>query len=711
MAIIITTTGSEISTEKFVATATSDDPAVTSVILRVHIDGVQTDHTLENLPDFGTTDTFSFEINSIIKDYFDFQFLALTGANQTTTQNVLVGIEFLEVIGTAVGGASFRDFVVTKNMTQDTFEIEYFDLANYDCGDAGSATSKLLTSAPNPLPVGDLTSVFTSCLTTSYDGGLLPKQEWVIETYLNGVLVVATTEAVTVPTRGISGYITDGKYDVSNYRFDFDSSTGIDEVRIYIRDIASPFTTRSETRSYKLNDACERAITLSWYNELGAQDTFTFLGNINRVGKYTDSSFKKVRPVNPLSTNVGDLVYKSSYNYQYDIFSDRMPQKDVEWLSKILINKRAAIQSISSTSKLSFSGDNYLGSMPEDFSYAQFVDAGNGFAYAAPARSGNFLKLNLTTKALTTVTSAFPSGVAPYYNFGVLSNVNNKIYFLPADFGVVSDVLVFDPSLETYTTFGLGTLLNGVARPVITSGGVIYAREQGSSDFVKIDTNTNVITILNSVVSGSGSQAILGGNGFVYFVSNSATSEFHKIQISNDNITTIPAPLSSGYAISSGSLAPNGFIYCNMHKFNENFIFKIDTSNDVSSIINTGNTVDNAWFDTFIMQNGNVYFLGSFDNEILEVDTSNDSLSVVANITITAGSEFTYITAIGDKAYSIGTFNNSPVLELDFQSSSTGGKYFPILITTEETVLDDKFNPETLFRLKFRLANRRKGLK
>ena len=38
-------------------------------------------------------------------------------------------------------------------------------------------------------------------------------------------------------------------------------------------------------------------------------------------------------------------------------------------------------------------------------------------------------------------------------------------------------------------------------------------------------------------------------------------------------------------------------------------------------------------------------------------------------------------------------------------------KYFPIVIETDETTLEDKFTPETIFRLKFRLANRRKGLK
>ena len=39
------------------------------------------------------------------------------------------------------------------------------------------------------------------------------------------------------------------------------------------------------------------------------------------------------------------------------------------------------------------------------------------------------------------------------------------------------------------------------------------------------------------------------------------------------------------------------------------------------------------------------------------------------------------------------------------------GKYFPIEIITDESTLEDKFSPETLFRVKFRMANARKGIK
>jgi len=265
MALTITQQGTEISTEKLLITAVTDAPLpleqVTSVIMEVYVNNDTLAHELEHLPDFGTDDTFSFEINSIIKDYFASEFLPLTGAEQTVTENAIVLLKFYQVSPITGKDLTSYDYtVIVKNMTQDTFEIEEFDLTDYDCGDSGSVSSKFLTNAPNPLLIGDNTSFFVSCLTTSYTA-LAPNQEWVIETYLNNSLVLATTEDVDVPTRDILPDVVAGKYDISNYRFDFDSSTGIDEVRIYIRDKASPFTVRSETRSFKLRNDCDKTTT------------------------------------------------------------------------------------------------------------------------------------------------------------------------------------------------------------------------------------------------------------------------------------------------------------------------------------------------------------------------------------------------------------------------------------------------------------------
>ena len=126
-------------------------------------------HTLEHLPDIGTTDEFSFEINSIVKDYFDGTFLPLTGVNATQIKNCLVGFRFSEVVNNTTQNTAIFDCIV-YNMTQDVFEIEDFNLSDYDCGSTGSTSSKLLTSCPSPLPIGDKTSVHVSCLKSSYSG-------------------------------------------------------------------------------------------------------------------------------------------------------------------------------------------------------------------------------------------------------------------------------------------------------------------------------------------------------------------------------------------------------------------------------------------------------------------------------------------------------------------------------------------------------------
>ena len=221
MALTITKIGSEISTEKLTYQVVSSDPAVTSVLMGVILDpaGVNEAHELEHLPDFGTTDTFTFEVNSILKDYFNFQFQALTGLETSTIENVIFGLAFNEVINETVQPASFRTGGVIKNITQDVFEIEDFDFTNYDCGDTGSTSRKLLTSGPSPLYIEDNTSTFLSVLTTSYTA-LSPNQEWVIKGYDSaGVLVFDQFKTIDVPTRGIlNGYLSDGKYDIATLR-------------------------------------------------------------------------------------------------------------------------------------------------------------------------------------------------------------------------------------------------------------------------------------------------------------------------------------------------------------------------------------------------------------------------------------------------------------------------------------------------------------
>lgn len=625
MALTISSTGSEISTEKFIFTAVTDDVLVTSVIMHVLINNTATAHKLEHLPILGTTDEFEFEINSIIKDYFASEFIALTGANQTVIQNAIVGVNFFEVINNVPSVVQHKSFVIIKNMTQDTFEIEDFDLNDYDCGDTGSDSRKFLTSSPNPLPIGDKTSVHVSCLTTSYTLGLgfTPNQEWLIQTLLDGVLVSTTTEDVNVATRSITSFVNSGKYDISNYRFDFNINDGIDEVRILIRDIASPFTTRSETKVFKINDACERSITLSWLNEFGTQDTFTFLGNITRVGKYSDKTFKRVRPVNPLSTNVGDLVYKSDYNHQYDIFSDRMPEASVQWLSKMLINKRAAIQEGTFTQQSS----SLNGRLYNWYT----IDQGNG-----------------------------GDGTAS----GGIVNPTQTGWRVPSGSLGTDDVIVLD-------TF-LGSLIGN-------SGGEIKSTDVAYWDAP--NTGANNATGFTAVGSGYrvGTTGAFAGLkiSFEFMTHENNGGFFNRYILSSTNqgIGTGLQNLTQGEGIRLIRAAVGG-------ENDGDFISNAYTGND-------GKLYDAVVIGTQVWINKNLDETKFNDGSIIPEVQNNATWSGLSS----------------------GAFCFYDNIEPPLISVSAGSKYFPIVIETDETTLADKFTPETIFRLKFRLANRRKGLK
>lgn len=723
MALTFTKLGSEISTEKLVIRALQDDPVTyASVRLTIRINTASNLFVFEHLPILGTNDTFDFEINSIVKDYFDGNFLPLTGANQTVINNAIVDLRFQQV--TPAGNFNPFEYIypplAIKNITQDTFEIEDFDLSDYDCGDSGTVQSKLLTSSPDPLPIGDLTSVHVSCLTTSYTGGVTPKQEWFIQTLLNGVLVATTNEAINVPDRGIPAQVTPAKFDISTYRFDFDSSTGIDEVRFYVRDIASPFTIRSETKVYKLRNDCEKTMTLSWLNELGGQDTYTLAGNINRVGKYTDSTFKRVRPVNPVSTDVGELVYKSSYNYEYDLFSDRIPENHVEWLSKMLINKRAAIQSKATSPTTSFNSTTLFGSISTAQQYGVLVDGGNGFMYAPPLTGSDILKIDKSTNAMSTF-GAFAGGV-PKWNSAHRAP-NGKIYCIPF---YDDDVLVIDPSSDTTYTISVPTSIGVFLKwqtSAITSSGVIYAPPMGGTvtTILKIDTATDAISEFGNVLPApvgtfKYSSSCNASNGFIYCF-NSGNEAFLKINTTNDALTSF-GNQGTDIASSHTSYEVNGFIYVfassstlpPVSPFN---IIKINVSND--SVTTTFlNNVANGHLIAELGGDGKIYLLPYAEDYVRVFDPSNGSLVDLPAILTNPEWATSGVSDTGDifGLPQLVLSLNEESIRISFTTvAGTSGKYFPIVITTEESTLEDKFSPETLFRVKFRLANERKGIK
>jgi hypothetical protein len=121
-------------------------------------------------------------------------------------------------------------------------------------------------------------------------------------------------------------------------------------------------------------------------------------------------------------------------------------------------------------------------------------------------------------------------------------------------------------------------------------------------------------------------------------------------------------------------------------------------------------TTTNGYWKIFLMSDDNAYILGRVASNVLKIDKSTNVISQAGTIT---PDTFLDGTTIGDNFYSISVAKNKPILKLTFEEQCTtqAGKYFPIEIISEESTLEDKFSPETLFRVRFRMANARKGIK
>jgi hypothetical protein len=385
----------------------------------------------------------------------------------------------------------------------------------------------------------------------------------------------------------------------------------------------------------------------------------------------------------------------------------------------MLINKRAAIQSKFVSSVPALGSTTLFGSVSVSQQYGVLVDGGNGFMYAPPLTGTAVLKIDKATNAISNF-GTFAGGF-PKWNSAQRAP-NGKIYCTPF---FNDDVLVIDPSTDTTYTIAVPTTTGAFLKwqtSAITSSGVIYAPPAGSTvtTILKIDTSTDSVTEFGNVLPAPvGSFKYLSScnasNGFIYCFSG-GNEAFLKINTATDALTSF-GNQGTDACNSHTSYEVNGFIYAFAYSstlppvspFN---IIKIDVSNDSITTVFLGN-VASGHLIAELGADGKFYLLPYVSDFIRTFDPSTGA--IVDLPTILTNPEWA-TSGVSDSGDIFGIPQlvlslNEEMVRISFVSSSSGvGKYFPIVITTEESTLEDKFSPETLFRVKFRLANRRKGL-
>lgn len=338
MAISTTITGKGITTEKYVVQATSTNLNITSMLCELIIDGFSTFAEVEQDPNINNSLQFDFELADMLKDLYEFQFRDLTAATSFSTQIVYVRVRLEEIEGTVLTGVFNDSFYRLKNITQGVFEIEEFDLLDYHVGTTGDSTKKFLTSSPLIKNLAEGDSEFLTASSWDFNA-----QQWVVESYdINNVLIGTVNEPLT-DQNSVPGFPGFGLFSYSdNNAIRLTSDSGTAYKLVYVADIAGG-AVRSETRRFDNSNSCG-GVRLHWLNEFGEQDSFTFDGKITKSLLTSFDSFKRIRPVDPSSTDVGDLVYKSEYGQEWAIFTRVVPPSFIEWLSKSMVNNRAAIE-------------------------------------------------------------------------------------------------------------------------------------------------------------------------------------------------------------------------------------------------------------------------------------------------------------------------------------------------------------------------------
>lgn len=481
MALTFTTSGYEISTEDYYIQAVSDAPSVTSVQIRVYIQGLNSNdviHTVEHAPDSGTTDTFTFEVNQILKAYFDWQFHDLNSTTEFTQLNVLASIMFVEYDGNVEVGLQYTTLNL-KNMTFSPMELNDLDLSDYDM--SSGTDNKFLTSSPSELEVPDKRLSWLSIL----------KSQGV--TY-----AVASPSQIGTPTYANQDYL-----DIVNggngfmYIIPFNASGSVSDILKFnpSTGATTPIATGgvSVAAYAKGIKASNGKIYCIPYNETRAMVIDPTTDGVSFI---TGAGAGTQKYIN--ACEISGRIYCSPFN--------NVPILTI----------------ITGFEILSIGAINYSG-------YGDCV-AVNSLVYFMPISSGNILKYHINFGAVGTITLAsYQFLSSTFYN-----STNGFIYAIPSSVG--TDIIKIDVSTDIITTFGSFTA-GDYQTASIGGDGKIYAIGYNSNSALSIDMSTDTTNLISPISATTGPYFIASDtldDGNIYALPNDpslTTNDYLKITI------------------------------------------------------------------------------------------------------------------------------------------------------------------------------------
>jgi hypothetical protein len=330
------TFGSDIVTEKKAIQYLTDNVNVKEMRLTIE-QGATELARLEQLPDIGTSNTFTFEINSVCRNFLKAKLQGFT-AGSFNAENVFffaIIVNGLDINGDVVadeGNSIFSAFAY--NFSND--EISEIDLSIYNNASTGTNTRKLLTRFENPRKIlqGGYAYVTTRVTTTS--------QRWITVFTDNNLTVLSESETV-ISGVNAGGGVVYGSSLVANF-----NNSDATRMFLFIADAGGGAgfskTLRSQIYSYeKVTTPCNY-IELMWVNQFGATEIWLFNTNFTDGYKVQKATFEKVRPVNPANTDRGEDIYRIESTRVFEIWSDFEEMATIKELQSVIYSPNVAIK-------------------------------------------------------------------------------------------------------------------------------------------------------------------------------------------------------------------------------------------------------------------------------------------------------------------------------------------------------------------------------
>jgi hypothetical protein len=343
MALQITEFGKGVQNEPLVLQALSDD--VNCKAVRLSIGGglpiiiPNNAVILEQNPEIGTSDAFRFEVASILRAYVKHTLPSLVTGGVFQIQHIYTLATFSEL---DENGAVLTNLLRPLSLNPLNLKREQ-NLIDFFVGDTGNPTKKLLSNAPNLQKIkrGDVFYVCTNraSYTIAPDNisDNLPKQQFVIQELDSDDNVTTTSTTNINPTNLILSAQATRKLNPFGLGIEMPTNPDVKGVLVFVRDIYTPFTVRSEIRRYNpIVECAPDSVKLVWINQYGVPEVTYFTANYSTRVTVDNRTSIAPEPVNATFLQGGLNRFKSEETREWTLLHAKTSPQQVKYLAEIL---------------------------------------------------------------------------------------------------------------------------------------------------------------------------------------------------------------------------------------------------------------------------------------------------------------------------------------------------------------------------------------